>query len=381
MEENQRSGGGRVLHDFFRRIRSLGFLFIGTVLVPTFCAVVYFGLIASDVYVSESRFIIRGPNKAPTSGLASLLKGTDFAGLSGGEIFAVRDYVSSRDALRALNGKGEIAAIYGRREIDPFNRLTSWAGPVRNEELYRYFAKKVKVEEDSGSAITTLRVRAYTARDAYWINERLLQLSEALVNRLNERSRMDLVRYAQRDVSEAKARAKDAALALSTYRNRQRIIDPERQATVSLQMVSKLQDELIALRTQLVQVESFAPRNPQVPVLRQRIASLTREIDEQMSGVAGGRSSLANSAVQYQRLQLESQFADRLLTGAMTSLEMAQNDARRQQVYVERIVEPSQPDEAGEPRRLRNVFSTFALGMIVWGILSMLLAALKEHQD
>jgi capsular polysaccharide transport system permease protein len=342
---------------------------------------VYFGLIASDIYVSESRFVIRGPNKAPSTGLASLLKGTDFAGLSGGENFAVRDYVTSRDALRALNDKGQIAEIYSRPQIDPLNRLSSWHGALTNEEVFRYFSKKVSVEEESGSAITTLRVRAYTAKDVHWINERLLQLSESLVNRLNDRSRKDLVRYAERDVAEAKLRARDAALALSAYRNRERIIDPERQASVSLQMVSKLQDELIALRTQLIQFESFAPQNPQVPVLKKRIASLTHEIEQQVSGVAGGQGSLANSAVQYQRLSLENQFADRMLTGALASLELAQNDARRQQVYVERIVEPSQPDEAVEPKRLKGIFSTFILGLVAWGVLTMLLAALKEHQD
>jgi len=381
MDDKQGNGLVSTLSGFVRRVLSLGPVFICAVVVPTTCAVVYFGLIASDIYVSESRFVIRGPNKAPSTGLASLLKGTDFAGLSGGENFAVRDYVTSRDALRALNDKGQIAEIYSRPQIDPLNRLSSWHGALTNEEVFRYFSKKVSVEEESGSAITTLRVRAYTAKDVHWINERLLQLSESLVNRLNDRSRKDLVRYAERDVAEAKLRARDAALALSAYRNRERIIDPERQASVSLQMVSKLQDELIALRTQLIQFESFAPQNPQVPVLKKRIASLTHEIEQQVSGVAGGQGSLANSAVQYQRLSLENQFADRMLTGALASLELAQNDARRQQVYVERIVEPSQPDEAVEPKRLKGIFSTFILGLVAWGVLTMLLAALKEHQD
>jgi capsular polysaccharide transport system permease protein len=33
------------------------------VLVPTLLAAVYFGLIASDLYISESRFVIRQPEK------------------------------------------------------------------------------------------------------------------------------------------------------------------------------------------------------------------------------------------------------------------------------------------------------------------------------
>ena len=63
----------------------------------------------------------------------------------------------------------------------------------------------------------------------------------------------------------------------------------------------------------------------------------------------------------------------------MNSLEEARNEARRKQAYVERIVQPSLPDEAQEPRRLRGIFATFVLGLIAWAILTMLLAGIREH--
>jgi capsule polysaccharide export protein KpsE/RkpR len=39
------------------------------------------------------------------------------------------------------------------------------------------------------------------------------------------------------------------------------------------------------------------------------------------------------------------------------------------------------PDEPEEPRRLRGIFATFVLGLVAWGVLSMLLAGIREHQD
>ena len=53
----------------------------------------------------------------------------------------------------------------------------------------------------------------------------------------------------------------------------------------------------------------------------------------------------------------------------------------RQQAYLERIAQPSLPDVAQEPRRLRSVLATFVLGLVAWGILAMLLAGVREHQD
>ena len=94
-------------------------------------------------------------------------------------------------------------------------------------------------------------------------------------------------------------------------------------------MISKLQDELIGSRMQLLQLQSIAPENPQIPVLRTRVSGLAREIDQQLGSVAGNRRSLSATAASYQRLQLEREFADKRLGAAMSSLQDARAEARR----------------------------------------------------
>ena len=355
-------------------------LFLITVIAPTLIAVLYFGLLASDVYVSESRFVVRSPDKPATSGLGILLKSTGFSN-GGDEIFAAQDYVVSRDALQALDGNGAFERAYGNDGISIFDRFNSLGSGGTFEDLYKYYQKKVTVDHDTTSAITTLTVRAYTANDAQRFNEKLLEMAEATVNKLNERGRQDLIRFAQTEVDDAKEKARAAALALSAYRNREGVVDPEKQATVQLQMISKLQDELVATKTQLLQLRSFAPDNPQIEVLDTKVSGLSREIAEQLGRVAGSQKSLSSSAARYQRLALESQFSDKQLASAMASLQEAKNEARRKQAYVERIVQPNLPDAALEPKRSRGILATLIFGLIAWGVLSMLIAGIREHHD
>lgn len=362
------------------RIVAMGWLFIAAVLLPTSLAIVYFGLIASDVYVSESRFVVRSPEKHSSSGLDFLLKGASFSN-AGDEVYAAQDYIVSRDALRAINRDGIFARLYGADAISWFDRFGSSLTGAAFEDLYKYYRTKIKVEHETSSSITTLTVRAFTPGAARRFNEQLLELAESTVNRLNQRGRSDLIRFATTEVKNAKGDARDAALALSAYRNREGLLDPEKQAAVQLQMISKLQDGLITAKGQLVQLRSFTPQNPQIPVVEKRIEALSQEIDHQIGEVAGDRKSLSSAAVQFQRLSLESQFADKQLASAMASLEEARNEARRQQAYVERIVQPNLPDDALEPRRLRGVLATLALGLVAWGVLSMLMAGMLEHQD
>jgi capsular polysaccharide transport system permease protein len=364
----------------WKALEKINGLFLLTVIIPTSLAVLYFGCLASDIYVSQSQFVVRSPDKPATTGLGVLLKSVGFSS-AGDEVFASQDYVLSRDALKALNRKHAVELAYTRPGVSIFDRFNplGWNGSF--EDLYTYYGRKVGVEHDATSSITTLSVKAFTADDAFRFNKQLLEQAEGLVNRLNTRGQHDLIQYAQREAEEAEQAGLRASQELARYRNQRGVIDPERQATVQLQMVSKLQDELIGARTQLLQLRALAPENPQVPLLETKVGGLTREIEAALGRVSGASGSLSETAVRYQRLQLEREFADRRLTAALTSLQEARNEARRKQAYVERIVQPSLPDEAEQPRRLRGIFATFVLGLVAYGIMSMLLAGIREHKD
>lgn len=186
----------------------------------------------------------------------------------------------------------------------------------------------VGVLTDPNSSISTLSVKAFTAQDALRANQVLLERSEALVNRLNERGRQDPIRFAQAEVDQAAARAKTAALALSNYRERrQGVVDPERQATTQLQQVAKLQDELIATTTQLAQLKAVAPKNPQIPALENRAKTLRAEMAKETDKATGGQQSLSNKAAEFQRLALDADFANKQLASALASLGSARNEA------------------------------------------------------
>ncbi len=363
-----------------RFLKKLNALFLATVVVPTALAMVYFGLLASDVYTSESSFVVRSPEKPSASTLGVLLKGAGFASARD-ESYTVQSYILSRDALQVLVSEAGMAKAWSSPEVDRISRFAGLDPDDSFEALHRYYQGKVKVLTDSASSISTLTVKAFTAQDAVRANQLLLERSEALVNRLNERGRNDLVRFAQAEVDQAAAKAKAAALALSAFRNKQGVIDPERQAAAQLQQVAKIQDELLATTTQLAQIRSLTPRSPQIPVLENRAKTLQAEMAKETAKVTGDQRSLSGKAADFQRLALGADFANKQLASALASLETARNEAQRQQIYLERIAQPSLPDVAQEPRRLRSVAATFMLGLVAWGILSMLVAGVREHQD
>jgi len=265
--------------------------------------------------------------------------------------------------------------------VDPFSRFNPLGLDDSFEALFRHYQRHVEVYLNASSSISVLKVRAFTSGDAYRINELLLGMSESLINQLNERGRNDLISYAQAEVDLAARKSQAASIELAAYRNRHGIVDPLNQSALQLQQVSKLQDEYIAVKTRLAQVTAFTPRSPQIPSLKNSLATIEGEIENEMNKVAGSKPSLSSKAVEYQRLALELEFAEKQLAAAMTSLEQARSEAQRKQLYLERIVQPNKPDVAIEPQRFRAILTTFLVGMIAWGILSILIAGIREHHD
>src|SRR5690348_8412161 len=150
-------------------------LFLLTVVLPTLLAVLYFGFFASNVYVSESQFVVRSPDKTSTTALGMILKSTGFSN-SGDEVYAAQDYVQSRDALKALNQNDAVRRSYHNAGVSIFDRFDPLGLSGSFEDLYRYYKDKVAVQYDTSSSIATLRVSAYNPADAYRFNRQLLGL-------------------------------------------------------------------------------------------------------------------------------------------------------------------------------------------------------------
>lgn len=374
------TSGSNWVNSLMSQISRFNRIFIVTVAIPTLSASVYFGFIASDVYISESRFVVRNPQRQTQSTLGALLQSTGFT-RSQDDTYSVHDFLLSRDALRELDQQLQIRKALSSGSIDVFNRFPGMSWDDSFEAFYKHYRKYVQVDYDTVSSITTLYVRAYNANEAHDFNDLLLQMSERLVNNLNTRARLDLIQVAEREVLRAEVRAKNAAAALSGYRDRQEVFDPDRQSILQLQGVAKMREELLRTETQIAQLRKISPENPQISALIYRAESLRNEIIAESGKVTGQLQSLSAKAKAYDQFQLEKSFADRQLATAMAALDSARNEAQRKQLYLERLVQPHTPDKAMEPRRFRSIGMVFILGMILWGVLSLIVASVKEHTN
>jgi BexC/CtrB/KpsE family polysaccharide export inner-membrane protein len=362
------------------RVRALPWPFLLVVGLPTLLAAIYFLLIASPRYVSEARFIVRAPNQAQPSSLGVTLQSAGLAPTQT-DAFAVHDYIRSRDGLAELNRRFDVAQMLGGRGGDLFSRYPRpWESRSR-EGRHKGFQRFVTVGYDSTTGISILRVEAFRSADAQALAEGLLQGGEGLINRLNRRAAADAVAEAERTQVEAQTALATAQARLTAFRNRERFIDPQRAATESAQLIGQLSATVAGLRAERAQLAAEAPQSPQLPSLDNRINAYEGQIAAERAKVAGNAGSLAPRVGAYEDLVLARELADRQAGEADAGLIEARQDARRQRLYLERIVNPGRPDQAMEPRRWLSILTVLITMLLIYGIGWLVRAGVREHRQ
>ena len=355
-----------------------GWLRWGLLLLPSILAALYYGAIASDQYESEARFVVRSANRPEMSGTLSFLVQLGLA-RSQDDSFIVQDFIGSRDAVDRLKARLPLDRIFGPPGADFLARWPSILYGPQDEELYKYLKRMISVVHSERTGITTLKVRTFDAADAKAVADALLRESEDLVNRLNGRLLTDAIANSAAEVKNAQERLITAQTRLTEFQNRELMVDPVRNAVALGELIARLSAELGVVQAQIAEMKGGTAASPQLAALQRKATALQQQVTEERRRIASDHDGLAARLATYERLQLEREFARRMLSAAEAELVRSRSDATRQLLYLEQVVEPSHADYAMHPRRVRLIMAIAIGNFIVAIILLLLRAGYREH--
>ncbi|OCG42222.1 hypothetical protein A9G29_06910 [Gilliamella sp. Fer2-1] len=283
------------------------------VTLPTLLSMIYFGLIAENIYTSEATYIIRSSDtQSSLGGLGTFFSKVGIS-RSNDDSYVVLSYIKSRDALSSVEKvlpvqewyteKGDIISRFNGFHFDFYNK---------KEYFYRYMSNMISVNFDSSTGIATINVNAFDMQDAFKINEQLLRQAEGFVNQINLRAKQDLITASLAELKNAESQMKKEAQALSEFQK--------------------------------------------------------------------NKNKDANLA-EYQQILINNTVAKQQFEAATLSLRNAQVEITKKQLYLERIEQPSLSDVSFKPARIYNIIATFIISFLIYGIINLLVAGVREHRD
>lgn len=349
------------------------------VLLPTALAATYYGGLASSQYESYALFGVQSSELRPTLGMDGILAGLASGSGAGHDALTVRDYVLSRDMLARLDKEHGFITHYKNSQQDIISRLPADAS---FEDAYEYFGHKVNADYDQVSGSVTIRVRAFSASKSAEFSQAILAYSEEMVNKLSERERRDRTAYAEAEVKKSEERLTAARKEIVLLQQKHSDFNPLQTATAAMTIRTGLETELAKARAEMMQLKSFMKEDaPQVVAANERVKSLSAQVAGESRRLVDPSKpgGLTTSFADFEAAMVEKEFAQKAYESSMATLEVARADADRQHRYVAIIAAPSKPDETTYPHRLRSVLTAFVASFLLWGVASLMGAAVREH--
>jgi capsular polysaccharide transport system permease protein len=293
----------------------------------------------------------------------------------------VANYVQSRNMVEDLDRQVRLGSLYARQEADFFARFTA---RDTSERLWRYWQRMVSVSVDRLSGLVMVRVRAFTPDDALVIATAVQRNAERMIDGAAQRARADALRLAEEDLSRARQRYVGSLLALRQVRESEQTVDPEKTINAAAEsLISAVRQKLALERDRNVNLKMLSPSAPQIAVMNQRI----RAIDDQIAALNRSLTSqeetvrtAADSISRFEERELNRRFSEKLMEISQGSYERARLEEARQHLYLTIFVEPTKPDKAEYPERIRMIALVSICAIIVWGSALLLIAAVKDHR-
>lgn len=339
----------------------------------------YWGLWASDRYVSQTNVVLESPQIAPpTLSFQSLMSGS---GGNQGDMLLLRDYLMSVDMLRKADTVLNLREHYAQPDIDLFSRLADADAPI--EDLHEYYLKRVTVDMDDYAGVLRINVVAFDAATAQNLARLLLVEGEQHMNNMGQRLAEEQVKFLEKQTAKQAVEFDKARQRLLEYQNEKGLVSPTGTVASINAVVASLEGELARLNASKTALLSFqTPGSSEVQRVTAGINALNQQIRKEQARLAQQSGGALNQlSSQYQMLELQAQFAQESYSGALMALENTRIEAARKLKQVSILQSPTLPEYAIEPRRLYNTVVFAILAILAGLILQMLVLIVKDHKD
>ncbi len=358
--------------------------FVMIVLVPTALVGAYLWTTARDQYASTAGFTVRQEEGGAATELLTGFAAQLSSGSAGSDAGILYEYIQSQAMVMAIEAEVGLTEHYSQYWADD-PVFSIWPDPTI-EELLWFWSRIVRVSYDQTSGQVELRVLAFDPDKAVEIGQAILRESQSLVNDLNATAREDASRFARQDLDEALARLKEAREALTLFRTRTQIVDPETDLAGRMAVVNTLQAQLAQALVDLdILRDRTSASDPRVEQSERQIAVIRERIAAERAAVAAGQDDIDGDdyptlLAEYEGLVVDREFAEESYRAALSALDISRTNASRQTRYLATYISPTRPQSPEYPRRGVLLALSAMFLILGWSILVLIYYSVRDSR-
>lgn len=372
---------GSQLADRISRMSTLAGITL-VVVLPLLLVAAYYLVWVSERYVSTTQLIVKenGAEKSVDGTLGLLMPG-----ISGNsqDAYLVVNYIQSLDMALYLDQELDLAAYYKSDRYDYFSRLEVDAS---QEDYLEYYREHIGVSFDEITGIVSIEAQAFEPEFARSLVQTITRKSEDFVNAVSNELAEKQVSFVRTELERAQDKLRTAKQQILDFQNQNEVVSPEELTRGISSIIQGLEARLSEQKAKLSASKTYLNANSsQVVSIQTEIAALEHQIEQEKArivGASGEQSGLRLNilSANFQNLELDLQFAMDAYQTSLKALETARMEASNRLKHLIVVSRPSMAEEAMFPKKIYNLISLAIVLLLIYGVVRMMIASIKDHR-
>jgi len=353
-------------------LKNVRFLFL--FLFPLLGISYYIIVLQTELYESKTTVLIKDVKAGQSQAdMLSAMMPTSSSNMQDSKL--IEKYICSIEMFEQINQKFALKMHYMSTELDILERLYS-----KYLEIYK---NRLIVSYDQLSSTLDITFLHTDPKKAKEILAFITTQAEKKLNMYDKENGNKLLDYIKSQEKKNKRILVKSVETLLAYQNSHKTIDPSIDIKSKSGILSRLETMLVQKEIEYANLKSYMnPENIEIKRLKAEIVNLKKkrnDLRSQLSGVS--KTELNEDLFEFEMLRSDVEFNRERYKQTLIQLDMAMIQSTQNAKNLVVITKPTLSVDYSRPDKMKNIITLFMVLFMIYGIISMIYAIIKDHRD
>lgn len=342
-------------------------------------SVIYVGVLKTSFYQATASITIKNLDKSiSTSSLLGLMSGESNNNTQ--DAMVLQEYLKSYEVYNKANEKFSLTEYYDSNNLDLLERMYWFNSYEDYVELYN---KHLNIVYDATSNITIISFLHIDNKKAQEIVEFLILEAENKLNEYNKQTASKQLYFVENETTKQKTILENSIKELSEYQDIQKTLNPNSQAETNTSILSELKVKLVESQAKLEKTSKYLTDSSfEIIDLKREISQIENSINQIKKEQSGNSKTTLNKSIfEFERLKAQVDLSTELYKQALLQLQSSKIEVNKDKKILQVLVNANLAQSYSEPKRFRELVTVVLVLSLMYGILSMIAAIIKDHRE
>jgi len=340
--------------------------------------VIYIFFIKSELFESQTNVVIKdlNSNTMVVGGLPFLSP----ASSDTQSIYAIQTYLKSLDELQKIDTLFHLRKHYMSTNVDIVQRLQKWS---TQEDFLSLYNERLEIMFDPVSNILNIRFLHTNPKIAYDILNQLIKDADKKINGYNKLIAKKQLVFIETQVKQNQQALEKSILELERFQNKYTLLDPSQTAQAHFSLITTLEGQLLQKQAKLKDLLQYMNKNNfEITRLKSDIEASSKTLEKMKKTLASKEKKSLNLYIfEFERLKGMIELNKELYKQSLLKMEQVKTDINKNSKILLVLTKPFVPQGYKYPEKFKDVITLLLVLLLLYGIVSLIEAIIKEHID